>query len=403
MAYFNPIRPSYIADPYPALARLRAEAPVFFSEPHDAWIVTSYPECLAILHDQDTFASDPEHATGRARERIRGQRASQVLGDTPRIGQSDAPVHSRLRGTVAAAFTPRYIEGVRTFVAGEVESLLDVRLHADQPFDALKDFAALLPRAVIGEQVGAPEADRAQVLDWAMSLMQTAHADLTPARRAEAEAARDGLLGYLGRLARGETGHSDSLLTRMARAEGDRLTREELLALTIDVALAGNDTTANMIGNGVLALALNPEQETRLRASEDYGTAVDEMLRYDPPQQAIARFTTRAWTLRGRRIPEGATVLAHVAAANRDPVAYPNPDRFDVARQGERHLSFGMGVHYCVGAPLAMIEAEAAIRGLLWRLTSIRLVPGVGLPRGPDWMLRSAGAVSLLTGELLRR
>ena len=403
MAYFNPMRPSYIADPYPALARLRAEAPVFFSEPHDAWIVTSYPECLAILHDQDTFASDPEHATGRARERIRGQRASQVLGDTPRIGQSDAPVHSRLRGTVAAVFTPRYIEGVRTFVAGEVESLLDVRLHADQPFDALKDFAALLPRAVIGEQVGAPEADRAQVLDWAMSLMQTAHADLTPARRAEAEAARDGLLGYLGRLARGETGHSDSLLTRMARAEGDRLTREELLALTIDVALAGNDTTANMIGNGVLALALNPEQETRLRASEDYGTAVDEMLRYDPPQQAIARFTTRAWTLRGRRIPEGATVLAHVAAANRDPVAYPNPDRFDVARQGERHLSFGMGVHYCVGAPLAMIEAEAAIRGLLWRLTSIRLVPGVGLPRGPDWMLRSAGAVSLLTGELLRR
>ncbi len=402
MAYFNPMRPSYIADPYPALARLRAEAPVFFSEPHEAWIVTSYPECLAILHDQDTFASDPERSTGRVGERIRGQRASQLLGDTPRIGQSDAPVHGRLRGTVATAFTPRYIEGVRVFVGDEVEALLDAHLRSGEPFDALNDFAALLPRAVIGEQVGAPEADRAQVLEWAMALMQTAHVDLTPARRAEAEAARDGLLDYLGRVARGETGDSDSLLTRIARAEGDRLTTEELLALTIDVALAGNDTTANLIGNGVLALAANPEEETRLRASEDYSTAVDEMLRHDRPQQAIARFTTGASTLGGRRVPAGATVLAHVAAANRDPAVFPHPDRFDVARRGERHLSLGMGVHYCVGAPLAKIEAEAAFRALLARLTSIRLVPRVVLPRGPDWMLRSAGAVPLQTGELLR-
>ncbi len=402
MAYFNPMRPSYIADPYPALARLRAEAPVFFSEPHEAWIVTSYTECLAILQDQGTFASDPERSTGRVGERIRGQRASQLLGDTPRIGQSDAPIHGRLRGTVAAAFTPRYIEGARAFVGGEVEALLDAHLRSDEPFDALNDFAALLPRAVIGEQVGALEADRVQVLEWAMALMQTAHADLTPARRTEAEAARDGLLGYLGRVARGETGDPDSLLTRMARAEGDRLTTEELLALTIDVALAGNDTTANLIGNGVLALAANPEEETRLRAAEDYSTAVDEMLRYDPPQQAIARFTTRASTLRGRRIPTGATVLAHVAAANRDPAVFPDPDRFDVARHGERHLSLGMGVHYCVGAPLAKVEAEAAFRALLARLTSIRLVPRVVLPRGPDWMLRSAGAVPLQTGELLR-
>ena len=399
MAYFNPMRSSYIADPYPALARLRAEAPVFFSEPHDGWIVTSYAECLAILHDQDIFASDPERATGRVRERIRDQRASQVLGATPRIGQSDASVHGRLRGTVAAAFTPRYIEGVRAFVRDEAEALLDAHLRADQPFDALNEFAALLPRAVIGEQVGAPQADRAQVLEWAMALMQTAHADLIPARRAEAEAARDGLLDYLGRVARGETGDSESLLTRMARTEGDRLTTEELLALTIDVALAGNDTTANLIGNGVLALASNPEEEARLRSSEDYSTAVEEMLRYDPPQQAIARFTTRASTLRGRRIPAGAPVLAHVAAANRDPAAFPDPDRFDVGRQGERHLSLGMGVHYCVGAPLAKIEAEAALRGLLTGLTSIRLVPGAALPRGPDWMLRSAGAVPCRQGS----
>ncbi len=402
MAYFNPMRPSYIADPYPALARLRAEAPVFFSEPHEAWIVTSYSECLAILHDQNTFASDPERSTGRVAERIRGQRASQVLGDTPRIGQSDAPTHGRLRGTVAAAFTPRYIEGVRAFVEGEVETLLDAHLRSGEPFDALNDFAALLPRAVIGEQVGAPAADRAQVLEWATALMQTAHVDLTPARRVEAEAARDGLLDYLGRVARGETGHSDSLLTRMARAESDRLTTEELLALTIDVALAGNDTTANLIGNGVLALAANPEEETRLRTSEDYSTAVDEMLRYDPPQQAIARFTTRTSTLGRRRVPAGATVLACVAAANRDPAVFPDPDRFDVARRGERHLSLGMGVHYCVGAPLAKVEAEAAFRALLARLTSIRLVSRVVLPRGPDWMLRSAGAVPLQTGELLR-
>ncbi|RJQ07193.1 MAG: cytochrome P450 [Dehalococcoidia bacterium] len=404
MAYFNPQRPSYIADPYPALARLRAEAPVFYSEPHEAWIVTSYGECLALLHDDETYASDPAHSTGRVGERIRHQREGQVLGDTPRIGQSDASVHARLRGAVAAAFTPRYVEGVRGFVEREVIALLDGVLRADEPFDVLNEFGALLPRAVIGVQLGAPEADRAQILAWATALMQTVNADLTPARRTEAEAARDGLLGYLGRVGRGEAGDPESLIAAMARAEGDagRLTGAELLALTIDVALAGNDTTANLIGNGVIALASHPAEEARLRVEPDWETAVDEMLRYDPPQQVIARFTTRPTILRGKRIPAGATVLAHVAAANRDPVTFPEPERFDVARRGERHLSFGMGVHHCVGAPLAKIEAEAAFRALFERLTMLRPAPGMAFPRGPDWMLRSAGAVPLLTGELFR-
>lgn len=403
MAYFNPSRPSYLADPYPALARLRAEAPVFYSEPHEAWIVTSYAECLALLHDDATYASDPAHSTGRVGERIRRQREGQVLGDTPRIGQSDAAVHARLRGTVAAAFTPRYVEGMRDLVEREVDHLLDGSLRAATPFDALNDFGTLLPRAVIGAQLGAPEADREQVLAWAMALMQTLDADLTASRRAEAEAARDGLLGYLGRVARGETGDPESLIAEMARAEHEahRLSPMELLALTIDVALAGNDTTANLIGNGTVALARHPEEQTRLRAEPDWGTAVDEMLRYDPPQQVIARFTTAPVTLRGKHIPAGATVLAHVAAANRDPAAFPDPDRFDVARRGERHLSLGMGVHHCVGAPLAKVEAEAAFRALFARLTALRLAPGAVFPRSPDWMLRSAGAVPLATGDLL--
>lgn len=403
MAYFNPQRPSYIADPYPALARLRAEAPVFYSEPHEAWLVTSYAECLALLHDEATYASDPARSTGRVGERIRHQRESQVLGDTPRIGQSDAPVHARLRGTVAAAFTPRYVEGMRGFIEREVAALLDSVLRAGAPFDALNDFGALLPRAVIGAQLGAPEPDREQVLAWATALMQTVNADLTPARRDEAEAARDGLLDYLGRVGRGETGAPESLIATMARAESEarRLTAAELLALTIDVALAGNDTTANLIGNGVIALASHPEEEARLRSEPDWEAAVDEMLRYDPPQQVIARFTTGPTTLRGKHIPAGATVLAHVAAANRDPAVFPAPDRFDVGRRGERHLSLGMGVHHCVGAPLARVEAEAAFRALLNRLTALRLAPGTAFPRGPDWMLRSAGAVPLLTGELL--
>ncbi len=356
------------------------------------------------MHDDATYASDPAHSAGRVRERIQHQRESQVLGDTPRIGQSDASVHERLRGAVAVAFTPRYVDGMRVFTEREVAVLLEASLRADVPFDALNDFAAWLPRAVIGAQLGAPEADRTQVLAWATALMQTVNADLTPARRAEAEAARDGLLGYLGGVARGETGDPDSLIGRMARGEAveGHLTAEELLALTIDVALAGNDTTANLIGNGVIALASHPEEEARLRAEADWPVAIDEMLRYDPPQQAIARFTTRPTTLRGKRIPAGATVLAHVAAANRDPAVFPEPDRFDAGRRGERHLSLGMGVHFCVGAPLAKVEAAAAFRGLFDRLTALHLVPGAVFPRGPDWMLRSAGSVPLATGTLLR-
>lgn len=125
MAYFNLLRPSYIADPYPALARLRAEVPVFYSELHEAWIVTSYAECLAILQDEATYASDPARSTGRVGERIAAQRVHQVLGDTPRIGQSDAPVHDRLRGTVAVAFTPRYVERMHEFVEREGKAILD--------------------------------------------------------------------------------------------------------------------------------------------------------------------------------------------------------------------------------------------------------------------------------------
>jgi len=403
VAYFNPRRPSYIADPYPALARLRAEAPVFFSEPHEAWIVTSYPECLALLHDHETYASDPAHSAGRAGERIRHLRDVQVLRDTPRIGQSDAATHARLRGVVAAAFTPRYVEGMRALVSAEVQVLLDGALRADLPFDALNDFGALLPRSVIGMLLGAPEEDRDQVLAWAMALMQTGELDLAPERQAKAEEARDGLLGYLNRLARGEAGDPGSLIAAVARAgEAHGLTKGERLALTIDVALAGNDTTANLIGNGVLALARHPDEESRLRASPDWPSAIDEMLRFDPPQQAIARFTTRATTLRGRRIPGGATVLAHAGAANRDPAVFPEPDRFDVARRGERHLSLGMGPHYCIGSPLAKVEAEAAFRGLFGRLSALRLAPVASPPRSPDWMLRSAGAVPLVTGDLLR-
>lgn len=402
MPFFNPVRPSYIADPYPALARLRAEAPVYYSREIEAWIVTSYPECLAVLHDDETYSSDALRARGRLGARLERVKRRSVLGTTLRIGQTDPPDHARLRSVVARAFTPRYVESMRPVVDAEARSLL-ASVSPGEPFDLMASFADRLPRAVIAAQLGAPPEDRDRVMGWARDLMQTVNDDLVPARRTVAEAARDGLLGYLARVAAGETGDPDSLLAGMARAEeAQALTPEELLALTIDLALAGNDTTANLIGNGALALMRYPEEQQRLRGDLDglLASAVEEMLRFDPPQQAAARVATTSTTLRGEAIAEGDVVMAMLSAANRDPAVFPDPDRFDVGRAGERHLSMGMGIHYCIGSPLGKLEAELAFRALFERLPVLRLAGGARLPRTGDWMLRSVRSIPVDTSDL---
>lgn len=408
VAYFNPARPSYIADPYPALARLREEAPVYRSDQLDAWIVTSYDECVAVLQDYETYSSEVARAPGRLGERVRSVKRRSVLGDTPRIAQVDPPAHHRLRAVVARAFTPRQVEAMRPAIEAHVASLLDV-LERGRPFDLMSGLCEPLPAAIVSAQMGAPEGDRAQVLAWARALMQTEGVDLSAERRREARAARDGLLDYLGRVAAGETGDPESLIAVMARAgtAEERLELPELLALVIDLSLAGNDNTSNLVGNAFLSLAAHPDQEALLRERPTLlAGAIDEVLRYDSPQQATVRVVTHDTNLGRARLKAGQVVITMLGAANRDPAAFEEPDRFDVTREpAVRHLAFGLGPHFCIGAPIARMAGEVALRALLERLEVFRLAGGVApssVPRSADWMTRSGRVIPVDTSALTR-
>lgn len=403
MAFFNPFRRSYIENPYPALARLRAEEPVHRSRELDAWVVTSYEAAVEVLRDERRFSSDLARASGRLGSQVAAQREASVLGTAARMVSSDPPVHTRLRRIVSRSFTPRFVEGLREFVEAEAARLL-AAASPDEPFDLLTGFAEPLPRAVIGEQLGAPPGERDEVMGWADAVMRsTVRVDLSPAERAEAETARDQLEAYLDGLAAREDVVTEALMVQLARPneDGERLETPDLMELAIDLALAGNDTTANMIGNGALALVQHPPAQQRVQADPALlDGAIEEMMRWDPPTQAVLRIAAADTSLGRGRIREGEAMLVMLAGANRDPGQFTDPDRFDVARTPNRHLAFGLGIHHCLGAPLARLQGVTAFRLLLERFESLALATTDPLPRSDDWMMRSARRIPLDTSRL---
>ena len=403
MAFFNPFRRSYIENPYPALARLRADEAVHRSRQVDAWVVTSYNAAIEVLRDEDRFSSDLTRASGRLGSRVVAQREASVLGTAARMVSADPPVHTRLRRIVSRSFTPRFVEGLRAFVEAEAGRLLDAAT-ADEPFDLMTRFAELLPRAVIGEQLGAPAEERDEVMAWADALMlTTVRIDLTAHERAAAEEARARLVAYLDGLANRADVAEGALMVQLARPneDGERLETSDLLELAIDLALAGNDTTANMIGNGALALVADAEAQAALRDDTALlDGAIEEMMRWDAPTQAVLRIVAEDTALGRSRLRTGEAVLVMLAGANRDPAQFEDPDRFNIRREPNRHLAFGMGIHHCIGAPLARLQGATAFRLLLERFELLKLATPDPLPRSDDWMMRSARRIPLDTSRL---
>ena len=369
--HFNPMDPEFIADPYPTYHRLRAEDPVHHS-PLGFWVLTRYEDVVAALRDPRLV-----------KEPIAAFVAARFGAAMPAMGLSmldrDPPDHTRLRGLVNKAFTPRVVEALRPHIQKIVDGLL-ARVEGAGTMDLIEEFAYPLPVTVICQMLGVPVEDRERFKQWGLDIARGLDAILLPpdsdvARRSAA--ARRALAEYFRALiAERRAAPRGDMLSDLIAAEeaGDKLSEDELLATCILLLVAGHETTVNLIGNGTLALLRHPEQLRRLRENPGLiASAVEELLRYDGPVQRTARIPSADVTFDGLTIGKGEMVMPFIGAADRDPAQFPDPDRLDITRTDNRHIAFGWGIHFCLGAPLARVEGQIAIGTLVQRLPKLAL------------------------------
>ncbi|RAJ64134.1 pikromycin synthase [Streptomyces sp. PsTaAH-130] len=346
----------FARDPYRPLAALRARAPahkVLTPDGTGLWITTGYQDTRAVL-DDPTMGKDADGL------RAALKRPGTVHEIDRMIAFTDPPEHTRLRRLVVRAFTTARVAALRPRIESVAERLVHRMRRADGPADLIADFAVPLPFTVICELLGVPDEDRPG-FRAAWSRLRAAASGTTAYT-----AAADGMAEVLFRIVRAKRGGgTDDLLAALVNAPGDgeRLTETELVAMAYALLVAGHETTANLIGNGMFCLLTHPQQYDLIRT--DAGLvpgAVHELLRYESPVYlATHRFTTVPVQLGHVTVPAGEVVLAGLGPANRDPRRFPDPDRLDITRPSGGHLSFGHGIHRCLGAPLALLEAEVAL------------------------------------------
>lgn len=374
--------PDVIADPYPLLRELRETSPVHRTGFSDFWILTRFEDCRTALRDQRLGSPEPGEE-GPALLSSSAQRRS----DGPRsLLFLNPPDHTRIRSLVSRAFTPRRVERLRPTVEAMTEELLDPVAAAGE-CDLIEALAFPLPANVISELVGVPIADR----DWLRPIVSDLAATLEPNRQ-PSEVERANVSGlkmneYLnGLIDRRRAQPADDLLSGLiAASDGeDRLTQQEVATTVSLIYAAGFETTMNLIGNIVHTLMRHPDQLARLRDDRSLvPTAVDEVLRFEPPVQIDGRYVRADTEIGGHAIPQGHGVLTLLGAANRDPAAVTDPDRFDVGRDEVPMLSFGSGIHYCLGAALARLEGQVVLQALLDRFST-----WTPLDDNPPWKRR---------------
>jgi cytochrome P450 len=384
--YFNPNRASYSANPYAALAALRAETPVFLSLDVQAWIVTRYDACADVLKDHEGFSASRDHATGEMAERMRADTARLPLSVAPLAG-TDAPEHTRLRRLVNRVFHPGAVAAVRPHVETATASLLD-DIEAGQPFDVVSALAEPLPTAALAPMIGLPIPVRGESLS-ALNVIETVRTSpgAPPAALRAAERAIASTERMLETIS--ESLDADALLPVLLEAEAEaEIDRQQVLSLAAHIATVGLAPTSGLIGNGLLALLENPDELAALRNDPALiPGAVHELMRFDSPIHAVPRLATQDMEFYGRRIRRGEAVFVVAGAANRDPEVFADADRLDVKRDARMHLGFGMGPHICLGGPLARMVAEVSLSALLERFPRLRLHPG-GTKRVPGFERR---------------
>jgi cytochrome P450 PksS len=395
--------PKFKANPFPFYARLRADEPVHcvtLEDGRSAWLITRYDDVVLVLKDE-RFAKNPKNAL-TAEQLAREPWMPALFRPLQRnMLDLDPPDHTRLRALVQKAFTPQRIEQMRGRIQSLAEELLQNVDHR-QSLDLIRDFALPIPTTIIAEMLGVSVADRHKFHRWSNTLVT-----LTPTFWGIMKAIPSvwRFLRYVRKLVRTRRASpGDDLVSDLVQAEEnkEKLSEDELLAMIFLLLVAGHETTVNLIGNGMLALLEHPEQLRRLRDDPALiKSAVEELLRYSSPvETATERYTREEVTLAGTTLPRGALVFAVIASANRDERRFQNPDTLDITREPNRHLSFGLGTHFCLGTTLARLEAQIAIQTLLRRIPELQLTSA---PQALHWrrglVLRGLEALPVAIGK----
>ena len=374
LSLFQLLDPAVHADPWPFYRRLREEAPVMWDPFMFTWVVTRYDDVMLVLKE---FSAD----------RTPDPKKMEALG-LPSMGPVadvmaqqmlflDAPAHTRLRKLCMSAFTPRRVEAMEATVQKIADQLLDANVARGE-MELIADFAEPFPAIVAAGLLGVPIEDHRMLKNWSATFAEMlGNFQHNPDRIREVLACVDSMTGYFRDAIREqERNPRDGLIRSLMDAEvdGQRLTEAEVIANTIVTMVGGQETTTNLIGNGLLTLVRHPDKLAQLRDNPDIiGTAIEELLRFETPSQHTARIVKEDTLIGGKLLKKGEAVMAVMAAANRDPERFADPDALDLTRGENRHLAFGWAAHFCFGAALARMEARIAFTALLGRLDDIRI------------------------------
>ena len=389
---YNPLAPRTAQDPYPAYAELRTRAPVHRSRLLRSWVFTRHADVNAILRDHRRFSSDPRKGSIPVLRRPMLPAPEEYT-----LLMLDPPDHKRLRALVNKAFTPRAVAALEPRIRGNLATLLD-DIEDPSAFDLMESVARPLPVIVIAEMLGVPPEDRATFRSWSAKRARLLEPTIGIREWRGGRAAGQAFDAYFRRIIRERRADPrDDIVSALLRAQDEdaRLSDPETLNMLRLLLVAGNETTVNLIGNGILALLRHPDQLERLRADPELVPgAVEELLRFDSPVQADFRRVLVDCEVSGHALRQRDNVVLLLGAANRDPEVFEDPDRLDVGRLARRHLSFGSGIHHCLGAPLARLQGRIVLEMLLERFRSMKLTGD--LPRfRPGVVLRGIESLPL--------
>ncbi|MGH9113678.1 MAG: cytochrome P450 [Acidimicrobiales bacterium] len=368
--------PEHRADPHPRYHRLRRDEPTLYIPEFDEFVLTRYADCEAVLRDA-RFSSDPQHRRLEFPLDEQDVRTQLSTTDLNVLLFIDPPDHTRIRRLVTSAFTPRAVEGMRAHIREIVDEILDEAAERGE-LDVVADLGYLLPVRVICEMLDVPRGDVHLFREWSSAATRLLDGVIPADELTHAVGGAIQLIAYLDGLIDERRSHpGDDLLSGLIAAEeaGETLTEAELRSTTLLLFVAGHETTLNLIGNGTHALLRHPGELARLRDDPSLvAGAVEECLRWDGPVHLTGRIATEDLNVNGLRVERGQQVMALLAAANRDPDRFPDPDRFDIARPDNHHLTFSHGIHYCLGASLARAEGQIALGSLVQRFAELELL-----------------------------